>query len=241
MKIFKMLLILSFLFLVSFAETKVDRTVVTIGIIGDSTVSNYEATSLMRGWGQILPEFFIPDAIIINKAERGRSTKTFPAERWQKILSARPNFVLIQFGHNDSHGRGKRESTDPQVDYKGYLREYIRTARDRGIEPILVTPPHRRRFKEGNVTNELKPYVQAMKEVGKETVVAVVDLYEMTGREFQSLGETGSSYFTINMAGEQEKDDRTHFTEAGARRLAQMVASELGRIYPLIHSSLLHK
>ncbi len=64
---------------------------IRIAIIGDSTVANYKATDVLRGWGQMLPEFFRPETHIDNFAENGRSTKTFlMTPHWQQALNDKP-------------------------------------------------------------------------------------------------------------------------------------------------------
>ena len=71
---------------------------------GDSTVSN--GTKGQQGWGTPLAALFDPKKIKVdNRARGGRSSRTFITEGlWEKVLAeTRPgDFVLIQFGHNDS-------------------------------------------------------------------------------------------------------------------------------------------
>ena len=45
--------------------------------------------------------------------------------RWAKALAEKPQFVLIQFGHNDSHAKDHPEATDAATDYRDYLRRAI--------------------------------------------------------------------------------------------------------------------
>ncbi|MFA6961648.1 MAG: GDSL-type esterase/lipase family protein [Opitutaceae bacterium] len=198
-----------------------------IALIGDSTVCNYPPESPLRGWGQILPEFLAPDVKVINEARGGLSSKTFPRTSWEKIINEHPLFVFIQFGHNDAHGAGKPESTDASTDYKDNLRRFITEARKAGITPILVTPPHRRLFYNGALTNELAPYAEAMTEVGSETHTAVIDLHAKTALVFENLGEIGSTAFTVNRTVDSQAamEDRTHFTGKGARELARILAA----------------
>ena len=103
-------------------------------IVGDSTVCNYPENRPERGWGQFIQERFNDGAVIVtNLAASGRSTKTFIKEgRWQKALEQKPDYVLIQFGHNDSHAPERPESTDAATDYKDYLRRYVDESRGRG-------------------------------------------------------------------------------------------------------------
>ncbi|EIQ01354.1 lysophospholipase L1-like esterase [Opitutaceae bacterium TAV1] len=206
-----------------------------ISIIGDSTVCNYSDASPRRGWGQILPEFLAPGVRVRNEAKGGASTKTFPAERWQRALAAKPAYVLIQFGHNDSHPKEKPEATDAATGFRENLRRYIDEARASGAMPVLVTPPHRRMFRSGRLTTELAAYSEAMHAVASETGTPLVDLYADSGDLFEKLGEEGSAAFTVNdleHPGRTGRGDRTHFTEAGARELARLVARRLAGIAP---------
>lgn len=202
-----------------------------IEIIGDSTVSNYPVDSNRRGWGQVLPEFLVSNVTVVNRAEGGKSTKTFPKDKWDKVLADKPNFVLIQFGHNDSHPKEQPEATDAATDFRDNLRRYIAEAKAAGITPILVTPVHRRVFDANkHPTKELEPYANAVKIVGQETGVGVVDLYEKSGALFESLGEEGSTPFTLNNTDNADRpnfQDRTHFTVQGAREIARLVAAGL--------------
>lgn len=181
----------------------------------------------MRGWGQMLPEFLNADVVVINEARTGASTKNFEPVRWQRILKAKPDFVLIQFGHNDSHAVGRPESTNAESDYRDNLRRFIQEARQAQITPILVTPPHRRHFRNGTLTTELADYVAAMHIVGRESGVAVIDLQRMSGRAMEALGEADSAFFTVNTISSKGRQDRTHFSAEGARELARMVATQL--------------
>ncbi len=217
-----------------------------IAIIGDSTVCDYAVERLQRGWGQLLPGFYQSDVSFLNAAVGGRSAKSFEPYRWQKVLAFKPDFILIQFGHNDSHPKDRPESTDAATDFKEYLRHFIADARSIGAEPVLITPPHRRQFdSSGHVSQELLPYAQAMKEVGQEKDVPVVDLYARSAILFQNLGEEKSTPYTMNKSGSTLEDtgvkitsDRTHFTEVGAKALAEIIAEDLAGINPKLKASL---
>jgi lysophospholipase L1-like esterase len=158
------------------------KEAVRIVILGDSTVCDYPPESPVRGWGQYLADSFKGPVAVRNLAVNGRSTKTFLKEgRLQKALDEKADVALIQFGHNDSHGKGRPEATDADTDYKDNLRTYVDAFAKAGTLPVLVTPMHRRTFQDGKVTEELKPYADAMKAVAAERKVAVVDLYAQRG------------------------------------------------------------
>lgn len=193
-----------------------------IAITGDSTVANYPLTGPARGWGQYLPESFPSHITFINLAKNGRSTKTFRSEGlWAKTLAEKPNFILIQFGHNDSHDPSKPEATGAQTDYKQNLRLFIDEARAAGATPILITPMQRR-----TAQDTLQPYADAMKEVAAEKQVPFIDLHAKSGQLYQRLGpeETASLAATAT--------DQTHFNEKGARAMAALVLEDLPRCDP---------
>ena len=163
--------------------------------------------------------------LVRNLAVSGRSTKTFLKEgRLKKALAERADYALIQFGHNDSHARGRPESTDAGTDYKEYIGQYVDAFAKAGTVPIFVTPMHRRVFRNGKVTEELKPYADAMKAVARERKLAVVDLYTRSGELFEKLGEAASA--DLNSS----PKDRTHFSEKGARTMARLVLEELKKV-----------
>lgn len=198
-------------------------------IVGDSTVCNYPATSPNRGWGQFIQERFKDGTVrVINLAASGRSTKTFIREgRWKKALEEKPDYVLIQFGHNDSHGPGHAEATSASGDYKDYLRRYVDESRAVGATPVLVTPMVRRNFDaQGKIAEptgagNLIPYVNAMKEEGHEKKAPVIDLYASS----KALAETLGGAKSADLA--NREGDHTHFNEKGARAMAGLVMKEL--------------
>jgi lysophospholipase L1-like esterase len=201
----------------------------TIVTVGDSTMADYRQEDIKRGWGQVFGDYLDPSSKVINLALSGRSTKTFfDSGNWQKALAAKPDFVFIQFGHNDSHPKDKPESTDADTDYIEYLRRYVKEAREAGGKPILVTPMHRLTFDKntGKMTQELKPYADAMKRVAEEMKAPVIDLYTLSGDVFGPMGESGVAGMT------QSNTDRTHFTEKGARIIAKLVAEASKQIDP---------
>ena len=105
------------LFLVLTAFTA-DKSVITIFMIGDSTMANKNMTgeNPERGWGMMLPGFFTEDIRVDNHAVNGRSSKSFIDEgRWDKVLSLikKGDYVFIQFGHNIAHQLNVVRTTCP--------------------------------------------------------------------------------------------------------------------------------
>jgi len=197
---------------------------IKIALAGDSTVEDCKLDGLRRGWGQEIGPFFKDDVKISNFAMSGRSSKSFISDgRWARLLASKPDFILLQFGHNDSHGKGKPESTDAATDYREYLRKYASDAKAAGVEIVFITPMHRGYFdKAGEPVNELLPYAEAMKETAKERGIPCVDLNSSSGALLKSLGEKGSDELFFS-----PKNDRTHFSEKGAKAMAELVAQGL--------------
>ncbi len=202
-----------------------DVKTLKIAIAGDSTVADYPSESPIEGWGQHIGTWFKENVEIQNFAVGGRSTKTFLSEgRWESLLKVNPDYILLQFGHNDSHASEKPESTDASTDYKDYLRKYADEAKAAGIQIIFIAPMHRRNFEEdGEPTKELLPYANAMKDVASEKGIVFIDLYNSSGHLFKRLGDDG----TVDLF--CSPSDRTHFSEKGAKTMAGLIADELKR------------
>jgi lysophospholipase L1-like esterase len=212
------------------AQTDDSSDRVRIALIGDSTVASYIRPRKDRpdltGWGQVFGEFFTDRIEVQNFALSGRSSKSFLREnRWQPVLDAKPDYVFIQFGHNDQPGKGDR-TTDPEGDFRDNLRLYINDARKIGATPVLVTPVARRVFENGKPVTTLQPWADAMFAVGKETKTAVIDLHSASFRLYEKLGDAGSADFSPSTS------DRTHFSRKGAGVMASLVASGIPKSVP---------
>ncbi len=144
----KLFLLLVAFFL--FSAFKADKPVITIFMIGDSTMSNKSLIggNPERGWGHVLPGFFSEDIRVDNHAMNGRSSKSFIDEgRWDKVLSLikKGDYVFIQFGHNDEKPKADRH-TDPGTTFDTNLRKFVNETRAKGGIPVLFNSIVRRNF-----------------------------------------------------------------------------------------------
>lgn len=214
----------------------------TIWMIGDSTMSKKEVKAYPEtGWGMPFSTFWDSTVTIENRAMNGRSTKSFLAEnRWQPVLDKiKPgDYVFIQFGHNDE-AKEKAERYAPPEEFKANLKKYITEARDRKAIPILFTPVSRRKFDSSGHAVETHPvYAELVKQVGKETMVYVMDLNEKSRAMYEQYGPVNSKLlFNYLQPGEhpnypEGKEDNTHFNELGARKIAQLVLQEIREQFP---------
>ena len=197
-----------------------------IVMIGDSTVASGPPDSNSYGWGQKIGKFFTSEVKFKNAAEGGRSSKSFIREGvWEKARE-KADYFFIQFGHNDCPGKGER-TTDPQTDYKDYLRRYVDDSRAIQAIPVFVTPVARRTFDaHGKITSTLTPYVVAMKQVAAEKRVPLIDLNEKSTVLFEKLGDSASADLNC------EAKDRTHFSEKGALKIAELVVEGIRDAVP---------
>jgi lysophospholipase L1-like esterase len=208
--------------------------IVTVYIAGDSTVTD-QGGEPYTGWGQVLPRFFSDQVAVSNHAESGRALYSFRGERrLDKILSTiKPgDYLFIQFGHNDQ--KNKAPGSGPFTTYQADLAQYIKAARDKGATPVVITPMYRRRFDPaGKLENSLGEFPAAARKVAEQQKVTLIDLHQMSGKMFQSLGEEGSKQaFLFVSAGtvpgqDKEIKDNSHFSAYGAYELARCVVEAI--------------
>jgi len=112
-----------------------------IALVGDSTVTS------RAGWGKAFADRFDNRVKLINFAVGGRSSKSFYNEnRLPDVLASKPDYVFIQFGHNDQPGKGPDRETDPSSTFRDYLRLYVKEFQSIGAKPILLSSVTRRTF-----------------------------------------------------------------------------------------------
>jgi len=202
---------------------------VKIVLVGDSTVND------QGGWGPGFRHSFGPGVEVVNLALNGRSSKSFRNEgAWAPALAAKPDYILIQFGHNDGPGKGPDRETDPGTTYRENLGRYIDEARAIGAKPILVTSIVRRNFTADGkfAPGPLEAYADAARAVAKEKRVVLMDLYSLTRTQAEKLGPEGC--LTINAVGADGKPDSTHLGPVGRHDIGVLAAREFARVVPAV-------
>ncbi len=217
---------------VSLAAAEPARTKVRIALAGDSTVTD------QSGWGLGFTARLGPDAECLNLARSGRSSRSYVSEgHWKKLLEAKPDYVLIQFGHNDQPGKGPDRETDPTTTYREFMARYVDEARSIGARPVLVTSLTRRHFTpEGKIRSDLGPYVKAVLALAAEKKVPVIDLHSRSIELLERLGPKASAEFdpkpreSVKSTG----PDRTHLSPKGSEVFGTLVADELKNAEPAL-------
>ncbi len=219
-----------------------EKKKIKIFLAGDSTIAVKEPKAFPEtGWGMPFVHFWDSTVTVVNRAKNGRSTKTFLSEGlWKSIMeeAKEGDYVIIQFGHNDEAKEKLERYATPDT-FKMNLTRFIRETREKKAIPVLFTPVSRRKFdKEGNAAETHKEYSALVKEVAKETGVLFVDLDEKSRALYQQFGEVQSKLLFLQLQpGEhpnypEGKNDNTHFSELGARLIAQLVLTEIKTIAP---------
>jgi pectinesterase len=213
-------------------------TAVRVYVAGDSTASTYTTSQAPRtGWGQALPVFFNSNAVVVNVAKSGASSKSFiDLGRLDHILAliTRGDYLLISFGHNDEKVDDPSRYTEPSTTYKSYLSQYIDKARAKGAYPVLITPVDRRHFNSaGVITPTHGQYPAAMSALAAAKNVPLIDLTASSTRLWNAEGvERTKNYFMILPAGQYPNypagiTDNTHFQAYGAIQVARLIARSL--------------
>jgi pectate lyase len=203
------------------------RARVRIVLAGDSTVID------KGGWGAAFARRLGPDAECVNLARSGRSSKSYRNEGlWKKALEQKPDYILIQFGHNDMPGKGPERETDPKTTYRENLARYVDEARAIGATPILVTPMTRRAFtKEGKIQSDLVPYAEAVKQIAADKKVPLVDLHARSIEYLNQIGPDAAAALNP-VSKDPARTDRTHLSEKGGEVMAGLVVGDLRKAEP---------
>ena len=207
-------------------EISPNTTATTLFLAGNSTVVDQNLEPY-AAWGQMIPCFFTPLSIVVaNHAESGESHRSFISEkRLDKVMSMlkKGDYLFIEFAHNDQ----KQKDLRPFVEYKDLLKKYIKTTREKGGKPVLVTSMHRRSFDSlGKIINTLGDFPEAMRQTAQEENVPLIDLNAMSKTLWEALGTEGSKKAFVHIPAHtfpnQDKaiEDDTHFSNYGAYLLA---------------------
>jgi lysophospholipase L1-like esterase len=210
---------------------------IKIWLCGDSTIAIKQTTSYPEtGWGMPFVHFWDSTVQVNNLAKNGRSTKTFINENlWQQVVegASEGDYVFIQFGHNDESVEKKERYTTP-AEFKSNLTKFVKEARALKAIPILLTPVSRRKFDTtGKALETHQLYSALTKEVALAENVLFIDLDSKSRDLYQQFGKENSTLLFLQLKpGEHPnypdgKIDNTHFSELGARLIAQLVLKEV--------------
>ncbi|MEU0455575.1 rhamnogalacturonan acetylesterase [Streptomyces sp. NPDC006129] len=198
-----------------------------IFLVGDSTVCDQPGDPY-SGWGQQLPQYLGKGLSVANYADSGESTVSYLGNPrlWATVRPLiRPgDLVLVQLAHND-------KTTDGAT-YRANLEKLVAGVRERGGQPVLVTPIVRRWFSaDGTLNNGTALLVNGLgvdhpaviRSVAAARGVPLIDLTAKTKALVESLGVEGSKALYLT----NEARDNTHTSVRGATVYAGLVRDEL--------------
>lgn len=213
-----------------------------IWIAGDSTVCNYyplpsskddwAAGTRRTGWGQLLTNYVSDDVIVDNFAYSGDWADQWSKNTFPSVIdnAEAGDYLIIQFGIND------RTRTPDTAVMKAALVKMVDEARAKGVIPVLQTPeicisqygtgtPDEHGVSTGSGHGT---YFDVVREVAKEKGTLFIDLADISGKEWGTLGQTWvkRNYFLWDSASDAQEDAQ-HMSYIGAKRVAQMVANAI--------------
>jgi lysophospholipase L1-like esterase len=213
------------------AATRKPGTTVRVDLIGDSTQTDN------AGYGRGFCANLTAQVDCLNMAKGGASTGTFRADGiWDKALLTKPDYMVIQFGHNDEVDKAHPLPRQvPLPDYVANLKRFVTEARAANITPVLCTPLTRRYFdRDGKIHSDLTEYSEAMRGVAKDLHVPLIDLQSESIAYLDKVGETEANKLAITKKDNDGKTifDKTHLDWAGSYVFGRMVAVDLGKAVP---------
>ena len=218
----------------------------TIHLMGDSTMAEKDLSkgNPERGWGMMFQNFLDDGVKVINYAQNGRSTKSFiDRGLWDKVYNAiQPgDYVFIEFGHNDAKESDSTRYAAPRGAYQDNLRTFINGVREKGGNPVLLTPVARRWFKEGMLDRDCHgDYPAAMKEVAEQTGTPLLDVTTATLDWIEGLGDEASRPYFMHLepgryaCAPEGKTDNTHTVASGARKVTEIICGLIKEQLPEI-------
>jgi lysophospholipase L1-like esterase len=211
-------------------ETRRPGTKVRIELIGDSTQTDN------AGYGRGFCANLTAEVDCVNMARGGASTKTFrELGLWDRSLATKPDYMLIQFGHNDMESVPRLERQVPIAQYELNLRTFIEQARAQHIKPILITPLTRRYFEDdGKIHSDLTAHSIVVKRVAAEMHVPLIDLQTESITYLDGIGEAQGAKLGITKKDDAGKlqPDKTHLNWKGSYVFGRIVATDLGKLTP---------
>jgi lysophospholipase L1-like esterase len=225
---------------------------ITVWLAGDSTVAN-GSTPCPVGWGKPFQSLFGADVTVTNSAQGGRSVQTWLFDvsttmggngecvlnsdtylsAWTTMLGGMKSgdYLFVQFGINDGDRTCNRHvGTALFQTYYGMMAE---AAKDRGANPIFVTPVSSIACSGNQAVGTRGAYADATKSAGATYGVPVIDLEQLSVALYTSLGfcplpgpDTATT-FQSGAIGDFFCEDHTHFEAAGAAQIAALIAKAL--------------
>lgn len=209
-------------------------TTVRVELVGDSTQTD------TAGYGRGFCANLSSEVDCLNMAKGGASTRTYrELGLWDRALSTKPDYMIIQFGHNDMETPEHLARQVPIAVYEQNLRTFVTEARAAGIKPVLVTPLTRRYYQDDRkIHSDLLEHAAVVRRVASSMQVPLLDLQKESIAYLDRIGpEKGEALgITKKAADGSTIPDKTHLNWEGSYVFGRMVAVDLGKAVPALRS-----
>lgn len=224
---------------------------VKVWLAGDSTMANPRSACPV-GWGSQFDPLFNDNVTVVNNAVAGRSVQTWLyesnvtgtkdsagecvvspktyAQRWRDMLDPAigmkaGDYLMIQFGINDGDRNCPRHVGSAR--YRELLTMMATAAKDRGVQPIFLTPVAAIRCS-GSTAVGNRGFITETTETGRARQVPVIDLHKLSYTLYNTLKLCpNDGDYTKGPVGAFFCNDHTHFEAAGAQQIARVVSKAL--------------
>lgn len=212
----RLLTLISIFILSSSFVLKLNKDKPTLYIIGDSTVKNGKGKGDggLWGWGNFISPYFDTTKINIeNHALGGTSSRTFQTKAlWDSVMvHLKPgDFVIMQFGHNDSSplddtarargtikgtGNESKEIYNPITkkqevvhSYGWYMAKFIKDAKLKGAVAIVCSPIPRNVWENDKIKRNSDDYGKWAMETAKANGAYFIDLNAIIADGYDKMG-----------------------------------------------------
>lgn len=218
----------------------------TLWLVGDSTVCEFNDLLYYPryGYGTQIGNYLDDTYEVRNLALSGTSSKSYLTQSNYNTLKngiKAGDTLMIGFGHNDEKAEEARY-TNPNGDWqtegsfaKSLYDNYVKVAQEKGAEVILCTPIVRRTDKETFSDDKLHitkdsgtykggDYPAAIRKLGADKNIAVVDMTELTKELYTELGPDETLYLHSWSSSNAATVDNTHLNLYGAQYVAWLFA-----------------
>lgn len=204
------------------------------------TGSRGDGSNGQWGWGAPIAGFFDRLRLNVeNHAMGGTSSRSCRTlDLWDRVLAkVKPgDFVIMQFGHNDSgalndyqRARGAIKGNGDESEeianqlagkyevvhsYGWFIRQYIKETKAKGATPIICSLIQRNRWTDGRINRSVDSYGQWAAEAAKAEGVPFIDLNQLICDHYDEVGQerVTALYF--------DRRETTHTNAMGAQQNA---------------------
>ena len=203
-------------------------------ILGDSIATNYDTPEDKKspkyqvGWGQVIGDYLLSSISIENYARGGFTTKEYfyeerhPEFDWKKKILPQVNegdYVMVALAINDSGRKWSKQ------EYKERLMTIANDSKEKGAEPIFVTPTVK--TTDGELSIAAGEYSDWMREAADECGAVLVDLESAMLADFTAYKAANGLNALKNMYFCSFNEDYLHINNDGAHYVAAKIVELL--------------